>query len=283
MNNKIKVSIVILNYNSWNVTINAIKNIEEIIVYDNLNVLIVDNCSSNDAYERIDNYLKSSKLYGKYKLVGNKKNTGYAAGNNIGLRLSIEEGASYSLVINNDILFTDPHSIEKMVDYLESNATIGAISPRIVSPDGFHDKPIYYRKPSFWDLSFGIKKYVNNIKLQNDELVYEVYAPRGSCMMVRNDALAKIGLLDECTFLYYEEPILSESLLSIGKKCVNFGYVSIIHNHAVTIKENVSRSKNRDYVVQSMDYYLKKYRHFNWIERTICSLIRKYAYLFSHK
>ena len=49
MNNKIKVSIVILNYNSWNVTINAIKNIEEIIVYDNLNVLIVDNCSSNDA------------------------------------------------------------------------------------------------------------------------------------------------------------------------------------------------------------------------------------------
>lgn len=284
MNCKIpKVSIIILNYNTWGETIEEIKNIEATLSYDNLDVIIVDNCSTNDSFEKIKTYIKSNSLVYKYRLVKSEKNAGYASGNNIGIKESIKGKADYSLIINNDILFTSADTIEKLVQSFESDATLGAVSPRIISPDGTHDKPIYYRKPSFWDMSFGIRGFVKSIQKQNDEQVYKVYAPRGSCMLLKNELLQRIGFLDEFTFLYYEEPILAEKLLMINKVTLNLGTVCVIHNHAKTIKNNISRKVNRKIVVQSMDYYLRQYRGFNLIQRYICRIIRKYAYIVSHK
>lgn len=285
MENETKVAVVILNYNTYQLTIKEIENIEDVIEGDQLNIFIVDNCSTNESVEKLNCYLNEGKkrFHHKYSFISSLSNKGYAAGNNIGIKAAIDAGAKYSLIINNDILFTSPDSVSKMYNYMEANNHIGALSPRIVSKDGSHDKPIYYKKPSFWDLSFGIKSYVKRIKDQNDELIYEVYAPRGSCMMLRNEDLKRIGLLDEGTFLYYEEPILAESLRKLNKTVVNFGRIHVIHNHAETIKSNISRKRNRAIVVESMDYYLKKYRKFNAFERMICRLVRKYAYLLSHK
>jgi len=83
--------------------------------------------------------------------------------------------------------------------------------------------------------------------------------------------------------MYKMEPILAERLLSIGKSILHNGKIHVIHNHAITIKNNVSRKRNREIVVQSMDYYLSKYRNFNPFQRFICRCVRKYAYLLSHK
>lgn len=278
-----KVSIIILNYNSWQITIECISNIEEQIEYENLEVIIVDNCSKNDSYERLSDYLENNELKYNYHLIKSHKNNGYASGNNIGIKQSIELKSKYSFIINNDILFTQSNTIQKFVRFMESKEAVGAISPRIISKDGYHDKPIYYKKPSFWDMTFGIKSFMRKRKLQNDELIYEIYAPRGSCMFLRNSCLLEIGFLDEGTFLYYEEPILAERLLRIGKSCFNFGEVCVIHNHASTIKNNVSRAKSREILVESLNYYLTEYRDFNFLQKQISILVRKYAYLISNK
>lgn len=278
-----KVSIVILNYNTWSITIEEIKNIEKVLSYDDLEVIIVDNCSTNNSFEELRSYVSANSFKYDYKLVKSERNGGYAAGNNVGIKESIKSGSEFSLIINNDILFTSADTIEKLVQIMDEDRTVGAISPRIVSQDGTHDKPIYYKKPTFWDMSFGICSFVKNIQIQNDELVYQVYAPRGSCMFLRNDDLQRIGFLDEGTFLYYEEPILAEKLMGISKGVLNLGTVHVIHNHAKTIKTNVSRRENRRIVVQSMDYYMRKYRGFNFVQRFICRFIRKYAYLVSNK
>ena len=283
--NDVKVAVVILNYNTYHLTINEIENIEAVLEGDSLDIFIVDNCSTNESVEKLNSFLKENKseLRNRYTLLCSASNGGYAAGNNIGIKAANEAGAKYTLLINNDILFTSPDTITQLVGYMEKNPSVGAISPRIVSKDGSHDKPIYYKKPSFWDLSFGIRSYVGKIKEQDDELIYEMYAPRGSCMLLRNDDLKQIGLLDEGTFLYYEEPILAESLQAINKKVVHYGSVGVIHNHAETIKSNISRKRNRAIVVRSLNYYLRKYRRFNYVERMVCLLVRKYAYLLSHK
>lgn len=285
MENEANVAVIILNYNTYQLTIKEIENIEDIVEEGQLDIFIVDNCSTNESVEKLNGYLNEGKkrFHHKYTFISSLENKGYAAGNNIGIKAAIDVGAKYSLIINNDILFTSSDTISKLYNYMEVNNNIGALSPRIVSKDGSHDKPIYYKRPSFWDLSFGIKSYVKKIKDQNDELIYEVYAPRGSCMMLRNEDLKRIGLLDEGTFLYYEEPILAESLHKLNKTVVNYGCVYVIHNHAETIKSNISKKRNREIVVRSMDYYLKKYRKFNVFERMICRLVRKYAYLLSHK
>lgn len=277
-----KVSIIILNYKTYNQTILEINNIEDVLEYDNLEIVIVDNCSQNDSVEQLSSAVKKCKKY-YYTLIESPHNSGYAAGNNFGLKESNRRGAKYSLIVNNDILFTDSQSIKKMVDFMESDESVGGLSPRIESKDGYHDKPIFYKKPSFWDLSLGIWNYKKRRFDQNDELIYEIYAPRGCCMMIRNDDLQKLGLLDEDTFLYYEEPILAESLMKLNKKIVHYGSVKVIHNHASTISTNVEKKVIRKHVINSLDVYLKKYRHFNDVERMICKLIRKYAYIISGK
>lgn len=278
-----KVNIIILNYKSYELTISEIKNIEDTIEYDGLEIVIVDNNSPNESYNIIDSFLQKNQLKFNYTLLKSNSNNGYASGNNIGLNASINRGAKYSLVINNDIIFSSPNTIMNLVNYLDGHDDVGIISPRIEGIDGYHDKPIYYKKPSFYDMTIGLRAFMKTRLKQNDEMVYEVYAPRGSCMMIRNDALEKIGLLDEGTFLYYEEPILAERMLKNGMKTVHYGKEYVIHNHAKTISSNITQKKNRVIVVQSMDYYLKKYRKFNVFERMICRFVRKYAYLISHK
>ena len=278
-----KVCVVILNYNTYQLTIKEFANIEEKLDYENLEIVIVDNNSSNSSCDEIQKAINVSPKKYEYTLLSSVENGGYAKGTNIGIREAIKKESDYILIINNDILFEVPDTISQMVLFMENHPEVGAVSPRIVSLDGSHDKPIYYKKPSFGDLSFGISSFVRGVNKQDDELVYPIYAPRGSCMLIREDDIKRVGLLDEGTFLYYEEPIFAEKLSSIGKTVYHYGKVHVIHNHAETIKSNISRKRNRAIVVQSMDYYLKKYRKFNAFERMICRLVRKYAYLLSHK
>jgi GT2 family glycosyltransferase len=101
-------------------------------------------------------------------------------------------------------------------------------------------------------------------------------------MLLRNSDIENIGFLDEGTFLYYEEPILAENLKKIKKKVVLYGPECVIHNHAKTIKTNISQKRRRKVVLNSMDYYLKKYREFNYFERLLCRVVRLVGY-FSNK
>ena len=140
-----RVSIIILNYKTYKQTIQEINNIEEVLDYDNLEIIIVDNYSQNDSVRQLSCAIQNCKRF-NYAIIESPRNSGYAAGNNLGLKESIRRESKYSLIVNNDILFTDRLSIRKMVDYLESDESVGGLSPRIESKDGYHDKPIFYKR-----------------------------------------------------------------------------------------------------------------------------------------
>ena len=50
MNNK--VSVILLNYNSWKDTVECIDSLLQ-SSYENFNIIVVDNCSSDDSIEKI--------------------------------------------------------------------------------------------------------------------------------------------------------------------------------------------------------------------------------------
>lgn len=280
MTNSPKVSLIILNYNTWKLTIKELENIRDTIKYDNYDIIVVDNCSNNESVTELQEYARTSCV--SFELIANPENRGYAAGNNVGIRRSLEKGSKYVFILNNDILFTDANTINDLVSYLENNQDVGAISPRIVSLDGSHDKPIYYRRPSFWDLFLGYPSFVKGKSKQDDNLVYDVYAPRGSCMMICNDFLKQVGLMDESTFLYYEEPILGEQLYRNGKRAINYGEYFVIHNHAETIKKNVPNKSILRFMVESQQVYLREYRNFNIFQCWLCKKVRELTYLIRH-
>lgn len=131
-------------------------------------------------------------------------------------------------------------------------------------------------------MTFGIYLFhKKRLKLET-ETSFPIYAPRGSCMMCRSEDLMVINGLDEKTFLYYEEPILAERLLSINKISFFCGDVTVIHNHGKTISSNLTLKITLENILKSYKYYLRKYRRYNLLKTYFCLLFRKITFKLHH-
>ena len=65
----------------------------------------------------------------------------------------------------------------------------------------------------------------------------------GSFFMVRAADFERCGMMDEGTFLYSEEPILTERMASIGLRPYYCPAVSVLHEHGATISQAYNRKK----------------------------------------
>lgn len=269
-----ELAIIILNYNTYQMTIDLVNSLSKICQAGSYEIIVVDNASPNASAIMLQKEEARNK---RFTFLKSKTNGGYAAGNNVGLKYAAEKGFKYSLVLNNDIEIDSYEQIQKLIDLMSQDSNIGAVSPRIIGKDGKKDPPIYFKKPSFWDLSFGIK--INNRQRYafDENRNVRIYAPRGSCMLLKNEALKEVNYLDEFTFLYYEEPILAERLAKINSECWLCGDSCVIHNHAVTISKAINKKKIIQTISRSYKYYLSKYRKFNALQVLVCVLIRKIA------
>ena len=114
-----KVLIVILNYGTFEMTINLIKQLQADLEYENYSIMVVDNCSPNESAEVLEE--KSHEL--NYIFYANKTNAGYAAGNNIGIRYGINHGFDYTWILNNDVELREKNVLNHMVEIAESGKT----------------------------------------------------------------------------------------------------------------------------------------------------------------
>ena len=269
-----KLAIVILNYNTFVLTLKFISNLRRIGEKRDFDLIVVDNNSNNESQD----VLERESLKQNFALLLNDTNSGYAAGNNVGIKQAIENGADYILVANNDIELNSFSVIDNMIALMKENERIGAVSPKIIGIDNKKDPPIYFKRPSLWDLSFGIISFNKKRFKFDDNSVIKVYAPRGSFMLLRATSIQKAGYLDENTFLYYEEPILAERMKTIGLECWHYGTEYVVHNHGETIKSTYKRKNICAVLLKSQKYYLKHYRHMNALSIWLCSLFRKMVF-----
>lgn len=201
------VLIIVLNYGMYNLTLKMINELHTELDYDNYSIMVVDNCSPNESAKVLANRSKDLN----YIFIANGKNTGYAAGNNIGIRYAINNGYKYSWILNNDVELREKSVLKELVGILEENDDIACVGPKIYNADGSICAP-YCRRPSVWNMTLGAfedKKY----RISKQDVAGEVYRIYGCCMLLKNRAMAEIDCMDERTFLYGEEAILSERLI----------------------------------------------------------------------
>ena len=117
----IDVSIITINYNGLEDTCQMIESIRTHVRSIAYEIVVVDNDSKNNEISRI------VKLYPFVRAVTNSKNLGFAHGNNLGA--SVARG-KYLFFLNNDTFVTD-NGIRFLIDRLESNPTIGGVSPML--------------------------------------------------------------------------------------------------------------------------------------------------------
>lgn len=265
------VLIIILNYGTYDLTLKMINELHSKLEYNNYSIMVVDNCSPNESVEVLENQSKDLN----YIFIANKKNTGYAAGNNIGIRYAIDNGYKYSWILNNDVELREKSILRELVGILEQCDDIACIGPKIYNADGSICAP-YCRRPSVWNMTLGAfedKKY----RISKQDVAGEVYRIYGCCMLLKNRAMAEINCMDERTFLYGEEAILSERLIKKSYRTYYDPAVSVTHLGSVSMKKASPDSKKRQILEQekSRELYLKEYRKFSPFEIWFCNMMRR--------
>ena len=187
-----ELSIITINYNGLKDTCALI---ETIPFNDKLEVIVVDNASDNQEADQI------SSRFPHVKVIKSDKNLGFAGGNNLGIKAST---GKFIFLINNDTYFED-FNVWALIDRLNSSSDIGIVCPKIRF--AWSPKPIQFA--GYTPLS--------NITIRNqaigfgeeDHGQYETAHPtpyaHGAAMLIKREALNKVGLMPECYFLYYEE------------------------------------------------------------------------------
>lgn len=189
---EITLSIITVNYNGLKDTCDLI---DSITFTDDMEVIVVDNASNNNEANTIQ------ERYPHVKVIRSEKNLGFAGGNNLGVKAS---KGKYLFLINNDTIFKEFH-IQAIINRLESSPTIGIVCPKIRFAWG--NNPIQFA--GYTPLS---KITVRNQAIgfgEEDKGQYDTAHPtpyaHGAAMLIKREAIDKVGLMPECYFLYYEE------------------------------------------------------------------------------
>ena len=261
-----RVAAIILNYKTWQDTLNEVNILKNILDESQDAIIIVDNASPNESAEILK---KQAEKYG-YTFIASQNNSGYAAGNNIGLRYAKEKNYKFGWIINNDILIFDKDILEPMLFVFEKDQSVASVNPDVYSPDG-HMFNRDSKRFSFWDLTFGMFRYSKKGRKLSDVGGYGyIYRPQGCCMILDLDKAEEVGYLDEHTFLYSEEIIYAERLLKKGYRCACVPTTKIIHNHSKTVRSNIDEKRIRNIQMESFRYYLSTYRKYGILMQRIC-------------
>ena len=105
------------------------------------------------------------------------------------------------------------------------------------------------------------------------------YKLMGAFFMVRAEDFARCGMMDEHTFLYAEEPILTERMAKIGKQPYYYPQVSICHEHGQTIGKSYNTRKADALMFESEVYYYRAYKNVGYIQFLAARIIRKLLYI----
>lgn len=267
------VGIVLVNYRSDDLTVRFVR--EELsritIPY---HVVIVNNGGT-------DVFLLKEKLPEVTVLAS--ENRGYACGCNLGARWL--DGTIHPDVIlfcNNDIRFQSDHVVETLYKELLARPEAGAIGPEIIGPDGSRQSPEPYC--GLWNryvwmyaltpfLSRERKRAMFRLDYSRNATEGLHYKLMGSFLMVRTSDFFQAGCFDEGTFLYAEEPILSERLSAIGKCCYFCPAVTVVHEHGVVIGSSYHRKEMERMQFRSMAYYYRRYRGYPAWEISIVRML----------
>ena len=192
MQNECKLTIITINYNGLKDTCELI---DSIPFNDDLEVIVVDNASQKDEASVI------SEKHPQVKVIRSSQNLGFAGGNNLGIKVS---KGKHILLINNDTYFKE-YNIDALIKRLENSDKIGIVCPKLKFSWGNH--PIQFA--GYTPLS---KITVRNQAIgfgEEDHDQYDTAHPtpyaHGAAMLIKREAVKKVGLMPECYFLYYEE------------------------------------------------------------------------------
>ena len=212
-----KLSIVIVNYNVKYFLEQCLYSVRAAITGLDAEVWVVDNHSTDSSIE----YLRPR--FPEVNFIENQDNPGFAKANNQAIRMSSGE---YVLLLNPDTVVGE-ESLRSLCYFMDEHSEAGGIGVKMIEGHGQFLPESKRSFPSPW-ISFckifGLSKLFPQshlfarygLQYLDKEKIHEVEVLAGAFMLLRREALDKVGLLDEAFFMYGEDIDLSYRVVQGG-------------------------------------------------------------------
>lgn len=259
-----EVTVIICSYNTKDITLKCLDNLKRSIDYSKKEVetIVVENGSDGTG-----SIIKSK--YPWVKLLEPKENTGFAKGNNLGIKAS-NKNSKYYLLLNSDVLVNN-NTLQKSIDFIENNKDCDVLGCRLMLGDGsmqpsggFLPTPL-----SVFTWIFGIDlipvisqllpqfhpKHKSFFKTSK-----QVGWVMGAYLFLKNEVVGKTKGFDENFFMYTEEVELCRRINDLGYKIWYTPDFEVTHLDKASSKIDPERlrriAKNE---IVGVVYFLKKY------------------------
>lgn len=242
---KTKLSIIILSYNTKEILQQCLRSLLVIKNEAKLQIIVVDNASNDSTLKML-----KSEFAKEIELIEHKQNLGFAKGNNSARKKCL---GKYVLFLNSDTLLKKD-TIKKTLKYFQDNPRVGALTCKLVLPNGNLDKDA---RRSFPTPGIALSHFLGLDKIFPKSKtfaqywygfipfnkIHEVDVIQGAYFLTKKDILDQVGWFDEDYFLDGEDIDLCWKIKSQGWKIVYYPEVSAIHLKGIS-KGKKKKSKS---------------------------------------
>lgn len=261
------LALVILNWNTRDLLRDCLRSVYASQGDVKFQVCVVDNASADGSADMV------RAEFPQTQVIANATNLGYPAGNNVGLR-AFGFGASstatlprFALLLNPDTVLP-PTALAEMLAYMERQARCGAAGPKLILPDGQLDLACRRSFPTP-EISFyrmvGLSRLFPyhprfgryNLTYLHPDVETEVDSVVGAFMLVRGEAIAQAGLMDETFWMYGEDLDWAFAIKQAGWQVRYNPAVTVLH-----VKRAASRMSSRAQIAFYESMLLFYHKHY---------------------
>lgn len=252
-----QVSVIIVNYNTKQLTLNCIESIYKHTCDVDFEIIVVDNASSDGTVEAVE------VAFPEVRVIKSSENLGFGRANNLGAKYAKGE---FLLLLNSDTLLVE-NSIQKMLDFYLTNQdflNVGAIGCILTDEWGnsINSGGVFPKSNNY------IRSYIGRVSesFTIDETVeyQQIDFVTGADLFISKQCYDGVSGFDESFFLYYEETDLQRRLVDLGYQNYLFNRTKIIHLEGGSdLGKKISNFK-RMIIHQSRNRYLRKHDSRNY-------------------
>jgi GT2 family glycosyltransferase len=245
----VDLSIIIVNWNTENLLLQSLGFIYQRLKGVEVEIFVVDNGSVDGSVSEL------RKAFPSVHFIENERNLGFAKAVNQGLQ---KASGRYVLLLNPDTQVKFG-AIERLVSFMDSNSDVGVAGAQLLNSNGSKQNSIA-NFPSLATelLNKSLLRWLFPKKFPGKERDYsgpiEVDSVIGACMVVRREALDRVGLLDEDYFLFLEETDWCYRMKRAGWKIYHIPQAEVYHFQGKSAETEKKRAK--------VEYYRSRYHFF---------------------
>jgi GT2 family glycosyltransferase len=241
-----RVSVVVLTYNNLDFTEACLFSIEAYSDYPNLEVIVVDNASTDGTREYLQDWVTKGR---DRKIILNDDNRGFAAGNNQGMEAATGE---FLVILNNDTYVT-PGWIRTLASHLRRDPSLGIVGP--VTNNIGNEARI---EIAYADMAEMIERAGIHTRAHAGRLLH-LPVVAFFCVMLRRSVWERLGGLDERFGLgFFEDDDYCRRVAEIGMK-VGCAEDVFVHHHLSATFNQLQSEKRQELFERNQALYEEKW------------------------